>query len=50
MSARQKILGLGVSGLKLHFMTCACKGYKSTSNIKTFDSNVKQKALNAKKC
>ena len=29
--ARQKIIWSGVSGLTLHFRSCAFKGYKSTS-------------------
>ena len=43
---RQKVIWLGVSGLTLNLMSCACKGYTSTSEIKTFDANVKQKVLN----
>ena len=39
----------GVSGLTLNLMPWACKGYTSTSEIKTFDSNVKQKGLNDEK-
>ena len=31
------------------FMSCACKGYKPTSKIKTINSNVKQKVLNGEK-
>ena len=31
------------------FMSCACKGYKPTSEIKTFNSNVKQNILNDEK-
>ena len=50
VSARQKVIWLGVSGLTLNLMTWACKGYMSTSEIKTFDANVKQKVLNHEKC
>ena len=46
MSARQKVIWLGVSGLTLKLMSWACKGYTSTSEIETFDSYVKQKILN----
>ena len=46
MSLRQKVIGLCVSGLMLNLMSWACKGYTSTSEIGTFDSNVKQKVLN----
>ena len=49
VSARQKVIWLGVSGLTLNLMSWACKGYKSTLEIGTFDSNVKQKVLNDKK-
>ena len=31
------------------FMLCACKEYKPTSEIKTFNSNVKQNILNDEK-
>ena len=48
-TARQNVIWLGVSGLTLLFMSCACKGYKPTYKIKTFDSNVKQKVLNGEK-
>ena len=41
VTARQNVTWLGVMGLTLLFMPCACKGYKPTSKIKTFDSNVK---------
>ena len=30
-------------------MTLACKGYTSASEIETFDSNAKHKALNGEK-
>ena len=43
--ARQKVIWLGASGLKLNLMSWACKGYTSASEIETFDSNVKQKVL-----
>ena len=36
------VVWLGASGLTLHVVSRACKG----SEIKTFDSNVKQKVLN----
>ena len=49
VSARQKVIWFGVSGLTLNLMSWACKGYTSTSEIATFDSNVKQKVLNDKK-
>ena len=49
MSARQKIIWLGVSGLTLNLMSWACKGYTSTSKIETFDSSVKQKVRNDEK-
>ena len=49
MSARKKVIWLGVSILTLNLMSCAFKGYTSTSNIETFDSNVKQKVLNDEK-
>ena len=50
VSARQRVIWLGASGVTLHFMSCACKGYKSIYKIKTFHSNVKQKVLNDEKC
>ena len=49
VSARQKVIWPGLSGLMLNLMSWACKGYMSTSEIETFDSNVKQKALNDEK-
>ena len=49
VSARQKVIWLGVSRLTLNLMSWACKGYTSTSEIETFDFNVKQKALNDEK-
>ena len=48
MSSRQKVIWLGVSGSTSNLMSCACKGYTSTSEIKTFDSKVKQKVLDEK--
>ena len=48
VSARQKVIGLGVSRLALNLMSWAWKGYKSTSEIKTFDSNEEQKVLKDK--
>ena len=44
-----KLIWLGVFGLTFHFMACACKGCKPTSEIKTFNSNVKQNILNDEK-
>ena len=32
--------------IDVNLMSWACKGYNSTFEIKTFDSNVKQKVLN----
>ena len=49
VSARQKVIWLGVSGLTLNLMSWACKGYRSKSEIETFDSNVKQKVFNDEK-
>ena len=49
VSARQKVIWLGVSWLTLNLMSWACKGYTSTSVIETFDFNVKQKVLNNEK-
>ena len=49
VSPRQKVILLGVSGLTLNLMSWACKGYMSTLQIGTFDSNVKQKVLNDKR-
>ena len=49
VSARQKEIWLGVSGLTLNLMSWACLGYTSSSEIETFDLNVKQKVLNDKK-
>ena len=49
MSARQKVIWLGVSRLTLNLRSLACKGYTSTSKILTFDSNVKQMVLNDEK-
>ena len=49
VSARQKVIWFGVSGLTLKVISWACKGYTSTSEIETFDSNVKQKILNHEK-
>ena len=46
VSARQKVIWLGVSGLTLNLMSWTCKAYTSILKIETFDSNVKQKALN----
>ena len=49
VSARQKVVWLGVSGSTLNLMSWACKGYTPTSKIEIFDSNVKQKDLNDEK-
>ena len=49
VSARQKVFCLGVSGSTLNLMSWACKGYTSTSEIKYFDSNFKQKVRNDEK-
>ena len=49
LSARQKAIWLGVSGLTLNLMSWVCKGHTSTAEIETFDSNVKQKVLNDEK-
>ena len=46
MSARQKVIWLGISELTLNLMSWACKGYTSTLEIETVDSNVKQRVLN----
>ena len=49
VSARQKVIWLGISGLTLTLMSWAFKGYTSTWEIEIFDSNVKQKVLNDEK-
>ena len=49
VSARQKVIWLGVSRLTLNLMPLACNGYTSTAEISTFDSNVRQKVLNDEK-
>ena len=49
MSPKQNVIWLGVSGLTLHLIPCACKWYKPTSEIQTFDSNIKFKVLNDEK-
>ena len=49
VSARQKVIWFGVNELTLNLMSWACKLYPSTSKIKTFDSNVKQKGHNDEK-
>ena len=41
VSAKQNVIWFGINGLTLHFMPFACKGYKTTSEIKTFNSHVK---------
>ena len=45
----KKVILLGVNGSTLNLMSWACKGYTSTSEIKTFDSRVKQNVLNDEK-
>ena len=45
LSTRQNVIWLGVSELTLHFMSCTCKGYTTTPEIKAIVSNVKQKGL-----
>ena len=50
MSARQKVIWLGVSGLTLNLMSWACKGYMYTLEIETVDSDVKQIVFNDDKC
>ena len=49
VSARQKVIWSRVSGLTLNLMSWARKGYMTTSEIETFDSDVKQKVLNDEK-
>ena len=49
VSARKKVIWLGVSESTLNLMSWACKGYTSTSEIKTFNSRVKQNVLNDEK-
>ena len=49
VSAKRKLIWLGVSGLTLNLMSWACNGYTSSSEIETFDSNVKQNVLNDEK-
>ena len=49
VSARQKVIWLGVSGSTLNLMSRECKGYTSTSEIKNFDFRVKPKVLNDEK-
>ena len=49
VSARQKVIWLGVSGSMLNLMSWACKGYTYTLEIKTFDSRVKGNVLNDEK-
>ena len=49
MSARQKVIWSRVSGLALNLMSWARKVYMTTSEIETFDSDVKQKVLNDEK-
>ena len=43
VSAGLKVIWLGISGLTFTLMSWACKGYTSTSEIETFDYNVRQK-------
>ena len=49
MSTGQNVNPLGVSESTLNLMSWACKEYMSKSEIKTFDSRVKQKVLNDEK-
>ena len=49
VSARQKVIWLGVSGLTSNLMSWVCEGYTSLSEIETFDTNVKLKAFNDEK-
>ena len=49
VSARQKVIWLGVSGSALNLMSWAFKGYTSTSEMKNFDFRVKSKVLNDEK-
>ena len=49
VSARQKVIWLGVSGSTLNLMSWACKGYTSTSEIRKIDSRVKPKVHNDEK-
>ena len=49
VSARQNVIWLGLSGSTFNLMSWACKGYTSTSEIKTFDSRVKRNVLNDEK-
>ena len=49
MSARQKVIWLGVSELTLNLTSWACKGYTSMLEIETINSNVKQRVLNDEK-
>ena len=48
-SPKQSLIWLGVSGLTFYFKACACNGCKPTSEIKPFDSNVKQNIPNDEK-
>ena len=49
VSARQNVIWLSVSESTLNLMSWACKEYMSTSEIRTFDSRVKQKVFNNEK-
>ena len=49
VSTRQKVVWLGTGGFTLNLMSWACKGYTSTSEIETLDSNVRQMVLKYKK-
>ena len=40
---RQTVIWLVVNGLTSHFMSYACKGYKTTPENKTFSADMKQK-------
>ena len=45
----KKVIWLGVSRLTLNLMIWAYKGYSSTLEIESLDSNVKQKVRNDEK-
>ena len=49
VSARQKVIWLGVSGSTLNLMSWACKWYTPTSEIKKIYSRVKPKVHNDEK-
>ena len=49
VSARQNLIWLGVSESTLNLISWACKECSSTSEIRTFESRVKQNVLNVEK-